>query len=45
MKLVFSQEVSSLKTARMAEAKIKSWKRKDYIEKIVREGTIRFLGP
>lgn len=45
MKLVFHEVVPSLKIARMAERKIKKWKRRDYIEKIVRAGNIRFLGP
>lgn len=39
--LVLSQEYSSIVDARRVEKKIKRLKRKDYIEKMVREGTIR----
>lgn len=41
--LVFYQEVDSLSAARRAEYRIKSWKRKDYIEKIISDGKITFL--
>jgi len=41
--LVFTQEVADLHTARMAERRIKSWKRRDYIERIVKDGKIAFL--
>lgn len=41
--LVFSQLVSTLKIARQAERRIKSWKRRDYVEKIVLDGSIEFL--
>lgn len=39
-RLVFFQEFSSLVDARKQEQKIKRWKRKDFIDKIVRDGTI-----
>ena len=42
--LVFSQEFNSLTEARRIERKIKSWKRKDFIEKIIREKFIRIGG-
>jgi putative endonuclease len=42
-KLVFIQEVDDLRTARKIEIKIKSWKRKDFIEKIVNDGKIRII--
>ena len=42
-RLAFSQKVQSLKIARSAERKIKSWKRKDFIEKIIVDGKIAFL--
>jgi len=38
--LVFSQEFATLELARKAELKLKSWKRKDYLEKIVNDGKI-----
>lgn len=41
--LVFSQEFPTLIKARRMERRIKSWKRKDYIEKIVNEGYIRHV--
>ncbi len=41
MRLVFSQEFNSLKDARIIERRIKSWKRKDFIDKIVSDGFIR----
>ena len=41
--LVFKQEVESLGIARMAEKKIKSWKRRDFIEKIIQDTRIAFL--
>ncbi|EKD56396.1 MAG: hypothetical protein ACD_58C00204G0001 [uncultured bacterium] len=40
LKLVFSQEFLTLKNARQIEKKIKSWKRKDFIDKIIRDGRI-----
>lgn len=42
--LVFAQEFVDLPEARRIERKIKSWKRKDYIEKIVRDGYIKAAG-
>ena len=39
-KLVFSQCLESLAQARRIEAKIKSWKRRDFIEKIIKDGYI-----
>jgi putative endonuclease len=39
--LVLSQEYASLSDARKIEKKLKSLKRKDYIEKIVKDGYIR----
>jgi len=42
MKLVFSQKFDNLDTARKVERRIKSWKRKDFIEKIIQEGKIKF---
>ncbi len=41
MELVFSQEYKSLKDARNVEFHIKKLKRKDFVEKIVKEGYIR----
>ena len=40
-RLVLSQEYASLSQARKVERKIKSMKRKDYIEKMVKEGNIK----
>jgi putative endonuclease len=42
--LVFSQGVGSLQIARNTERRIKSWKRKDFIEKIVHDGKLSVLG-
>ena len=39
-KLVFSQEYESLKKARQIEFKLKKLKRRDIIEKIIKEGHI-----
>ncbi len=39
--LVLSQEYADLKTARNIERRIKELKRKDYIEKMVKEGYIK----
>ena len=41
--LVFSQEVTNLPLARKAEQRIKSWKRKDYVQRIIADGKIAFL--
>jgi putative endonuclease len=42
-KLVFHQTTSTLALARTAEYRIKSWKRRDYIERIIDEGRVAFL--
>jgi predicted GIY-YIG superfamily endonuclease len=39
--LVFSQEFKTLQEARIIEKKIKSWKRKDFIKKIIENGFIK----
>ncbi|MBI2012711.1 GIY-YIG nuclease family protein [Candidatus Curtissbacteria bacterium] len=39
--LVFSQEYPTLKEARYIERRLKSLKRKDYIERIIRDGFIK----
>ena len=41
--LVFCQEVQDLELARNAERRIKTWKSKDYIAKIVKDQRIKFL--
>jgi putative endonuclease len=41
LKLAFVQEYKSLNDARSVERKLKRLKRKDYIEKIIREGYIK----
>lgn len=41
VKEVFRQEFSSLEKARRMEKKLKKLKRRDYLEKIIREGKIR----
>ena len=43
-KLVFYQEFLDLNKAKNIERKIKSWKRKDFIEKIIKDGYIKYLG-
>jgi len=40
-KLVFAQKYPTLKQARAIERRLKKLKRKDYIEKIVRDGVIK----
>jgi len=40
-KLVFQQDFATLSEARFAERKIKSWKRKDFIEKIIEDGFVK----
>ena len=40
-KLVFTQEFKDISKARTVERKIKSWKRRDFIEKIIKDGKIR----
>jgi putative endonuclease len=42
-KLVFSQEYSTLIQARKVERRIKKLKRKDYIERIIKDGYIRVV--
>ena len=39
--LVFSQKFNSLEESRKIELKLKKLKRKDYIEKIIKEGYIK----
>ena len=41
LELVFSQGFDTLETARIVEKRIKSWKRKDFIRKIITDGFIR----
>ena len=41
--LVFVQEYESLLIARKIERKIKNLKRKDYLEKIIKDGKIRMF--
>ena len=43
-KLVFKQEFNDIDTAHRVELKIKGWKRKDFIEKIIKDGKIKFTG-
>lgn len=43
-RLVFSQKFDSKALALKAERKIKKWKRKDFIEKIVQDGEIKVMG-
>ena len=40
-KLVFKQEFGDIKKAHQAELKIKSWKRRDFIEKIIKDGRFK----
>lgn len=42
-KVVFTQKIDSISKARTIERKIKSWKRKDFIEKIIKDRRIRLL--
>jgi len=39
--LVFQQKFESVSKARTIEQRIKSWKRRDFIEKIITDGGIR----
>ena len=41
VKMVLSQEYQSLAEARLIEKKLKKFKRKDFIEKIIRDGYIK----
>lgn len=43
-KLIFSQEFKDIQQARKVEKKIKSWKRRDFIEKIIEDGYIKYTG-
>jgi putative endonuclease len=45
IKLIFKQEYNSLKEARYIEKKLKSLKRKDYLDKIIKDGFIRITIP
>jgi putative endonuclease len=42
--IVFSQEYGDLQTARKIELRLKKFKRKDFIEKIIRDGRIKISG-
>lgn len=44
-KLVFQQEFDTIELARRVERKIKAYKRKDFIEKIIKDGRIKKSGP
>ncbi|MCD6422375.1 GIY-YIG nuclease family protein [bacterium] len=39
-KLVFAQHFKSIRIARQKERKLKRWKRREYIEKIIEDGKI-----
>lgn len=41
IKLIFQQEYKSLKDARYIERKLKKLKRKDYLDKIIKDGFIK----
>ena len=41
VKLVFKQEYGDLKKARVVEKKLKKLKRRDYLEKIIKDGKIK----
>jgi len=41
--IVFSQEFGTIGKARKIELKLKSWKRKDFLEKIIEDGFIKCL--
>ncbi len=45
IKLVFKQEFLSLKEARYIERKLKKLKRKDYLDKIIKDGFIKLAIP
>jgi putative endonuclease len=40
--LVFSQEYSTINEARKVEKRLKDLKRKDYVEKIIKDGFIKY---
>lgn len=42
--LVFSQEFDNINIAHKAELKIKSWKRRDFIERIIKDGKLKSMG-
>ena len=42
-RLVFHQEFRDYKTAQRIEKRIKNWKRRDFIEKIIRDGKIKMI--
>jgi len=44
LKIAFRQEYSDIDIARKIENKIKSFKRKDYIAKIIKDGRIKITG-
>ena len=45
-KLVFKQKFDNIQTARKIELRLKSYKRRDFIEKIVKDGIIKKItGP
>ncbi len=44
-KLVFKQEFDSVKAALKAERRVKGWKRRDYIEKIISSGKLIIKRP
>jgi predicted GIY-YIG superfamily endonuclease len=41
--LVFCQKFADIKTANVVESKLKRWKRRDYIEKVIEDGYIRAI--
>ena len=45
LSLVFSQEFETLEIARKVELRLKKLKRKDYIDKIIKEGYIKLTPP
>ncbi|MCA9337477.1 GIY-YIG nuclease family protein [Candidatus Saccharibacteria bacterium] len=42
-RVVFTQDMETLEDARKAEYRIKSWKRRDFIEKIINDGKLKYL--
>jgi len=45
LELVFSQKFETLKDARYIEQRLKKLKRHDYIDKIVKDGTVKITPP
>ena len=43
--LVFKQEFVNIDIARKVERRLKAFKRRDFIEKIVKDGVIKKFGP